>query len=420
MDRAAARWALIPVVGLLAACGDSPDPKADGGVPAPSISDSAGVRLVDYSAGAFDAVPEWRAKRVLTLGESDDESARSRFLHVNGVRLLPDGRVLVVSDGSKQLLLFDGDHDALATFGRSGRGPGEFWHLDMLESSRRDEIVAVDALARRLMLIGLDTSQGRDPARVLGPVRATMSLIGGEIGPVHHRYRFADGAMLVTASGEWPAPAAQGVVRDTMRVVIQGADGTIITDLGWHDGDDRVLRLRSNGGLTGGEPPYGRQLLITAREGAVVLSSSGPWQLEWFTLDSVTPRRTRMRAVGARRPVTAEVRQAFRDRVLRDVRDEYGINEWTMLSNDDVFPDVLPAFDQLHFDALGRLWVRASVMEGDTLAHWTIFADATTVLARVDLPAAFTPHDITAEHVAGVWKDEDGGEQVHVYRVSPR
>jgi hypothetical protein len=106
--------------------------------------------------------------------------------------------------------------------------------------------------------------------------------------------------------------------------------------------------------------------------------------------------------------------------VLRDVRDEYGINEWTMLSNDDVFPDVLPAFDQLRFDALGRLWVRASVMEGDTLAHWTIFADATTVLARVDLPAAFTPHDITAEHVAGVWKDEDGGEQVHVYRVSPR
>lgn len=420
MRRLVARWVLIPVMGSLVACGDSRPEASAGSAPMPTVRDSSGVRVVNYPAGALDEAPLWRATRVVTLGAGADESERSRFFQVNGVRSLPDGRVIVVSDGSKQLLLYDGDHDALATFGRSGRGPGEFWHLDMLGSSRRDEIVAVDGLARRLMLIGVDTSHGRDPAQVLGPVRATISLVGSALGPVHHRYRFADGAMLVTASGEWPAPAAQGSVRDTMRVVIQGADGSIRTDLGWYDGDDRVLRLTSDGGLTGGEPPYGRALLLAAHDRAVALSSTGPWQLEWFALDSATPVRTSLRVIHEPRAVTEEVRRRYRDRVLRDVKDDYGIREWTMLSNDDVFPSVLPAFDQLQFDTLGRLWVRSSVMEGDALATWTIFADATTVLARMELPAAFTPHDITADRVAGVWQDEDGGEQVHVYRFSPR
>lgn len=420
MRLSVAMWALIPVLGSLVACGESRPVASAGSDARPTVRDSSGVRLVDYPAGALDRAPLWRATRVLTLGAGADESDRSRFFHVNGVRLLPDGRVIVVSDGSKQLLLYDEDRDALATFGRSGRGPGEFLHLDVIASHQRDEIVAVDRLARRLTRIAVDTSHGRDPAQVLGPVRASVSLAGAALGLVYHRYRFADGTMLVTASGEWPAPAAQGVVRDTIRVVIQGADGSISRDLGWHDGDDRVLRQNPDGGLTGGKPPYGRALLLAAHDSAVAFSSTGPWQLEWFARDSATLVRTWLRVAHERRAVTAEVRRRYRNRVLRDVRDDYGIREWTMLSNDDVFPEVLPAFDRMRFDSLGRLWVRSSVMEGDALARWTIFADATTVLARMELPAAFTPHDITADHVAGVWQDEDGGEQVHVYRVSPR
>ena len=195
-------------------------------------------------------------------------------------------------------------------------------------------------------------------------------------------------------------------------------EGRIVARYGAHASDDRVLRLNADGGLTGGQPPYRRKLLADADDSAVVVAASGTWELRLYSA-----RSGAMKIVRVDQPrglVDDGMRRQYRERVLRDVRDDYGIREWTMLSNDDVFPAELPAFDLLLVDREGAIWVRETVTLADTVAEWSVFDRAGSPVGRARLPAGFTPYDITRDLIAGVWLDSLGGEQVQVWALTRR
>ena len=50
-------------------------------------------------------------------------------------------------------------------------------------------------------------------------------------------------------------------------------------------------------------------------------------------------------------------------------------------------------------------------------SQWDVFSPAGVWLGRVELPASFTPLEIGADYVAGLWRDADDVEFVRFYRL---
>lgn len=366
-------------------------------------TDSSGVAIIEIPDGAFGSLPEWSLdpRPLITLGTSINDDG-SRFFRITGAHMLPGDRVAVTSDAAKQIAVFDADGSVRRLLGRTGRGPGEFSHIRAVASSDSTDLVAYDEIQMRLSTFHADSA--------IPTIVNLASVPGGRIRPI---YLYPDGSMLVRRPGPLPQPSAEGVVRNDEEILRVMGSGAIIADFGRHPADDRVLRARPSGGLTGGEPPFGRQLHISANDSLVVVSSSGAWIVDVFDARGNLVRS--VRALRRRRAVTADMRQQYRDRVLTGVTDDYGVREWTMLSTDDVFPVELPAFDLLRLDSVGAIWTRETVVDGETVARWFIFSSNGDPLGRVQLPADFVPTDILRDRIAGVWTDSLGGEQVHVF-----
>ena len=119
----------------------------------------------------------------------------------------------------------------------------------------------------------------------------------------------------------------------------------------------------------------------------------------------------------ARKHVSQQVVKAYRTRAMRNATDAYTTREWTTLSADDVFPQELPAFDQMLVDSSGRLWVRESATELDRSALWVVLNADGHPLARLRLPAPLSVTAVNGDRILGVWNDFDAPEQVRVYRL---
>ena len=370
--------------------------------------DSNGVAITPVPASLAQHTAQWQTspRPILTLGEPLPGSP-SQYYRISGVRLLPGGRVMFSTDASKQLLTVDSTGATVEARGRMGRGPFEFQHLQMLKSADTSVVALFDALQRQVTVLPIDAFE---------PTAISLAALG--VGATVPLARFADGSLLARREGQFPAPAEEGVVRGVDTLVRMDTAGRIVARYGAHPADERVLRLNASGGLTGGRPPYRRQLLADADDSTVVVAASGRWELWLYPVDGGTPRQVRLDL--PRRAVNAAMRRQYRERVLRDVRDEYGKREWTMLSGDDVFPRELPAFDQLLIDRDGAIWVRETVTLADTEAQWIVLDRSGLPLARVRLPASFTAFDVHHDRIAGVWVDSLGGEQVQVWALTRR
>lgn len=370
--------------------------------------DSSGVQISRIPGALVSETMEWTTgpRPVLALGEPAPGEP-SQFSSVSGVRLLTGGRVMFASDASKQLFTVDATGATVESRGRPGNGPFEFQHLRMLPSTDTAIITLFDALRQQITVL---------PTAAFEP--RTLSLAGLGIGASIPIVRFSDGQILARRQGPLPEPTDKGVVASVDSLVRVSEDGFVVTNFGAHLADDRVLRRTSSGGLTGGRPPFGRKLLAAADDSVVVVAATADWELWIYPPNGGRPRIIRIDL--PRRAVDAATRREYRERVLRDVRDEYGKREWTMLSNDDVFPREYPAFDLLLLDRAGNIWVRESVTRADSLAQWSVLERTGLPLARIRLPSSFTPFDIAHDRIAGVWIDSLGGEQVQVWSLSRR
>lgn len=126
---------------------------------AAGVRDSSGVAIVTLSSASLDSVPEWR---------------------------LGSARILVATDASKQVLVFDASGEVVWLHERIGSGPGEYRHLQLLASSDMTSFTLHDGSARRLTVVPLDSS-----------ALSLVSLQASPAGPFNPVYRFPSGGLLV-------------------------------------------------------------------------------------------------------------------------------------------------------------------------------------------------------------------------------
>lgn len=391
---------VLVVVGVgLCACG--------GPTPGRSVTqhDSAGVRLVDIGAGALDTLVAWDVALTpaLEVGGAD-ETESTRLFMVAGAQVLASGDLAIANDGTKQIRVFDRAGRFVRAWGRSGQGPGEYQNVRLLPASAHDRLVTYDALQQRVIVLD---SAGRVAAQL------SLGAMGmAAIRPVSWR---ADSSILVQNRLRMPAPAAKGTVREVETVLLMSGQGDTIATFGQFAADERVLRARPGGGLTGGDAPFQRRLLVAPADSVVYIASTGPWEVLSYGLDGKLRRALRIDLPA--HSVTPEMIAAYRATVMQFAVDPRSTEEWTMLSADDVFPAHLPAFDQMLVDRKGLLWIRRTPIPVAELACWYIFDQRGMPVAKASVTSGLRVTDITANHIVGIVKDELGREAVRMYEV---
>src|SRR5690606_30061138 len=142
---------------LVAACGD-----ARGGAPRAMVRDSAGILIVENSAGAWGEGAEWRiaAEPVLEIGMAEGPPA---YLldQVRGARRLANGELVIANGGSGELRFYAADGTHLRSSGRRGDGPGEFQDISSVDDFRGDSLAVYDARAQRLSVLSSEGKFGR-------------------------------------------------------------------------------------------------------------------------------------------------------------------------------------------------------------------------------------------------------------------
>jgi len=70
------------------------------------------------------------------------------------------------------------------------------------------------------------------------------------------------------------------------------------------------------------------------------------------------------------------------------------------------YPETWPAYDDLRFDARGRLWVRRSVHAADSIVPWDVFTREGVYLGDVAFPRKLGVKFIDEHAVYGFVRDE--------------
>ena len=133
----------------VAGCDRLPFQDQAGGV---TVRDSAGIRIVENHAPMWDSAEFWtlESEPVFGIGSGGGASdATNDVSHlvwdIKEAAPLSDGRVAMLSSsGENKVLIFEPSGELSASFGRKGRGPGEFTYALHLQVLPGDTIVVWD------------------------------------------------------------------------------------------------------------------------------------------------------------------------------------------------------------------------------------------------------------------------------------
>ncbi|MEX0893682.1 MAG: hypothetical protein WEB88_16065 [Gemmatimonadota bacterium] len=383
---------------LLTACAP------DAGAPASTATvDSTGAPIVEYTH-VPDLLPTVARldPEALVIGQRDGPLAYT-FGRIAAVALLPDGGVAVADSRAREVRLFGAGGNHVATLGGQGEGPGEFRSLSGLAGVAGDTVWAWDAQAQRLTGFLSD-----------GTVVAEATREGEFVGRILRLDRLADGTFVGRSAWRLPGASANRqvdwhVARDT--VVLRHLDAglalldTVVVLPG------REYLLAENTAAAAGTfstsraerpRPFTRSLYYDVTPGGVVTGVSDAFA--WVHRGADGAVRRTVRAPALDRPITPEHVEALKARYRAGPGGDEARVE--TLFGDFPLPDTLPAFEALHVDDRGRVWLSRFRLHDEGPTRWVVFDPAGELLGRAETPWPFEVHHIGQGHVIGVRWDE--------------
>jgi hypothetical protein len=381
---------------------------------AQSTRDSAGVRIVQNTQPLLTGEKAWRAepRPLVDIGAMGGDSLYELNL-VMGVAKLSDGRIAVANQGSNTIRFFDARGRFVGHAGRKGQGPGEFQQILGMWRLSGDTLAVGD-----LGEVEYFTAAGKHVRR--GASRGTGDTY------IYPGAFFPSGDYLGLDWNDFDrnAPATNTV--STLSLVRVSATGARADTLG---------RFPARVGSPMTQVHF-------APQGQVAISGRRIWygfsqRYEILRLNSAGAVETIIRRDVAALPVTESIKEEFRQFVLNGTGEDG--RPWPAAARPRLeaslararFAERLPVTSTLRGDANGNLWIRnydyreafrqsgpVRVLTIRVPSRWDVFNDRGTWLCTVELPASFTPLDIGADYIAGLWRDDDEVEHVRVYRLS--
>lgn len=364
------------------------------------VTDSAGVRIV---TNASVTGPKWTlsAEPLLDLGTVEGGGPQ-QFFRVSGAMRLPHGGLLVVNGGSQEVRVFGPDGSLARSFGRAGKGPGEFGFPGPPWRIRGDSLAFWDYGLQRLAIFDSAGSFGR----FLSAQKAIMN----------------------------PSPVA--VLPDT-RVIL----GSLLLDMSSGTAFRMMYTKFYLLGPTGEvadtlpEQPFAEYAQIGDRRNGFV--DSPIFEARTQTVGDAhgywvgTARREEVLRYSPTGELTMEVRWPARDRTISPGDREAeiqtrleGVQEAQRPGLRKLWETVpvakeFPAYGGLHTDTLGDLWVEDYERPGHTgPATWRVFDAQGALVGVVQLPGEDEFLDAGEDYVVVDHRDEVDVEHVRVYGLS--
>jgi hypothetical protein len=338
-------------------------------------------------------------EKVLEIG-GDDADGPAAFARVSGLAVGPDGEIVVLDAGTREVRVFGASGRFARRFGRVGSGPGEFRHPVAL---RVDSVVTVDdGELRRASVFSLS-----------GRLLRTAPVSTGRIGDAVVARGLRGGWTAVLSGGRFVYGGPGNQPLHTLALVSPaGAADTLAR---WHAGG--TLWHAAGAPLPWGFAPgaefgeggawavWGDSLLAVADGYAA--------EVRWYRLTATGAVRVRTRALPSR---GREVTSADLDELEARMRNA---GERLPARIELIPPPRWSSASRLVFAGDGSLWVRNLAREdGDSV--WTVFSPAGDVALRIRLPGRFDLQAVRGADLYGVWKTENGADAVRVYRILSR
>ncbi len=356
--------------------------------------------LACASTGALSAqTPEWSVDSTwaMSVGEGPDEG--HQLLWVRDAVLLEDGRLVVLSAGTKDLRVFSPDGTFIRTVGREGEGPGEFKFPVGFRLLPSGHLLVYDRGNRRVTEFDMEWE-------VIGTERVSYAM--DAMMPAFGRGRpMVDGLVPVASkdvSFNEGIRRRKGVYEDDLvirlfegsevRVSIRRPGGKVYST-GLADGRGTTLPL-----------PMGEFVLFNWGSEHVVLGSSHSTDFDLFD------------HTGA----LVDMAAFDKSREGRGLLSIRGValsptNTMALFLKDAPRGDHFPLFDQVQIDDDGLVWAREYLLASE-VAVWQVIDPETGVIGRVSIPASWNLIRPSASRLIVVERDEYDVEMVRVYRLA--
>ena len=374
-----------------------------GGEDAYTIRDSAGVRLVDNRAPQWAADEGWRVAEEpsVVIGVRGD-AAQPSLHDVQGARGLPDGRIVIANDGSKELVFFDSAGVYLHSVGRQGEAPGEFEYLMALWLCG-DSLRVYDGRLSRFSVFDRDgrfarSFQVRLPNRAQPPANIDCN---------------DDGRLILS---DWGDPSSGGqVYRPSITVMVADPNGAIADTVGSFPGHQYVRGFTSS-------PVFGMHTTISLADDRAYIGTADRYEISAYGLDGGL--RTVVRMAAEAMPVTSDDISRYKNRELADVADPELRRRRQERLDEAAYAERFPAYGAFTHDLAGNLWVEEYRRPWEEGSRWTVFTREGVLLGNIALPRDLTilrdgieVGQIGDDFILGVRRDELDVEEVVLHRL---
>lgn len=343
-----------------------------------TITDSAGIEIVESVAPAWAAGQEWSVDTTPLMSIGEGERPEKQFYRVVGVARLLDGRVVVADAGSQKIRLFASDGRFLSSMGGPGEGPGEFTDLKHIAVLAGDSILAYNGVPPRVTIFGPDGTVART-TQVPYPVEqgyADLEAVGV----------LDDGRIVAYRSLDYLSiDFVDGLNREPLALRLLDPWTGRLDTLGPVPGIERML-LRRGGGVRQTILPFGRFPDIAARDMLVYVAPNDDFAVHVLSPSGAVERI--VRAAQRPRPIEDPHLTQYMDNRVAGASDAQ-TREYRQLVRSMPVPETFPPYRGIEVDLLGNLWVADYAWPLDTPPLYTVFSAEGAMLGSVTLPRDF-------------------------------
>ena len=351
------------------------------------------------------------AEPMFSIGPSQEVNSPYELFRVAGAMRLPDGSVVVMTQGHYEVRRFGPDGTHLWSRGRHGEGPGEFELPELLPTCSSDNrIVIYDLSHYRVTILDND-----------GELVDDYLLDFGARTPYGRIKCAPSGRMVFTQFGDLSQrPNREGPYRWVMDIVY--TDGERATPRVFRQGipgTDRMLYFLNDVPVTEGPLTWGRNMSIAATDEGAWIGTADSHEIELVDWTGTTVDRIQWD--GPDLAVTEGHLDAYRDELYEAFRSE-GRDDWEQRFNRmwesrrPNLPTRFPAYTDLII-ANGLIWVRHFRPPGQTEQHWWGFDDDGTHVATMFLPSRMKVQDLGSDWVLAILTGPLGIERLVVHQL---
>lgn len=411
---------LVSVLSVAACDRAASDPQGtESQTPAVTIRDSAGIRIVENHAPVWDSTDFWTIdpEPEFVLGGLGTPGDSAHLIwNIFGAVPLSDGRIAMLTPGGDtKVLVFEPSGGLSASFGRTGRGPGEFYYPRHFQVLKGDTIAVWDHMFGPVYYFDPSGSLLRERRIDFGALVAATRAGNQNPGESVH-WPLRDGSFLIQVTrSDWQPPAEPGQIHRRPIAYVRIDSAYSAHFFGWWHGRERLSR--------GGENlppniPFPAQPITVAGGNplSVFVTNGDQYEVHRFSTSAVLQQIIR-RSVD-RDAITDEEYDQWKENIEaaspnRDWR------RWERLM-DDLSTRYHPAIRNFWVDSEGFLWIndRSNLRLGTS--EWSVFDAEGRWLGTIPLPSAGI-YWVGKDFVLGGQVDFDTGVQtVERYKLYRR